>query len=41
MGMVSGYNAAEAIVAEGMGETTLAERVEVLSAIDARIHPTQ
>jgi hypothetical protein len=40
-GVIGGYNAAETVVAEGMGETTLAESVEVLPAIDTRIHLTQ
>jgi hypothetical protein len=41
MRVVSGYNAAEAAVAESVGETTLTEGVEVFSAINARVHPTQ
>jgi hypothetical protein len=37
IGMVSGYNAAEAIMTKSMGETTLAEGVEVFSTVDARV----
>jgi hypothetical protein len=39
IGVVSGYNAAEATVAESVGEVTLAESVEVLSTVHARVHP--
>jgi hypothetical protein len=41
IGMVSGYNAAETIVAKSVGEAALAESVEILSTIDTRVHPTQ
>jgi hypothetical protein len=35
VGVVSGHNAAEATVTEGVGETTLVEGVEVFATIDA------